>query len=135
MNPLVVLDTNAYVALRRGSEAVLDALARTATVILPAVVLAELLYGFRGGSRERENRRELEAFLARPTVRFGPATEETAEHFAETKSALRGAGRPIPTNDLWVAAHAREHGAMLVTFDAHFLGVPGLRVWPELRQP
>jgi len=37
-------------------------------------------------------------------------------------------GKPIPTNDLWVAAQALEHGAVLITFDQHFHDVPGLRV-------
>ena len=129
----IVLDTNAYSAYRRGTQSVLEAMARAEVVLLPVVVAAELLYGFRGGSRESENRAELRAFLAKPSVRFASGTEETAELFAETKVALRRASTPIPTNDVWVAAHCQEHGATLVTFDRHFLDVPGLRVWPELR--
>ncbi len=85
------------------------------------------------GSREAENRIELSKFLAKPAVRFVAATENTADTFAAMKSDLRNKGFPKPTNDAWVAAHTQENGAVLVTFDRHFLGVPGLRVWVELR--
>jgi tRNA(fMet)-specific endonuclease VapC len=45
---------------------------------------------------------------------------------------LKKAGRPIPLNDVWIAAHALETGSVLVTYDAHFAAVPGLRLWDEL---
>jgi predicted nucleic acid-binding protein len=60
------------------------------------------------------------------------ATFETAENFGLIKAALRNSGRSIPTNDIWIAAHALEAGAVLVTYDSHFLAVPGLRTWDEL---
>jgi tRNA(fMet)-specific endonuclease VapC len=51
---------------------------------------------------------------------------ETAEHYADICARPRRKGRPIPTNDMWIAASAREHGLVLFTRDAHFHGVDGL---------
>ena len=133
MMSTILLDTNAYSAYRRGDERVLEVMAKSERVLLPAVVLAKLLYGLRGSSRDAENRMELSKFLAKPAVRFISAREDTADAFAVMKTDLRRRGFPKPTNDAWVAAHTQENGAVLVTFDRHFLGVPGLRVWVELR--
>ena len=58
----------------------------------------------------------------------------TADRFGRIAAALREKGRPIPTNDVWIAAHAMESGAELITYDRHFGFIDGL-VWtrPETR--
>jgi len=48
------------------------------------------------------------------------------------KVALKKSGRPIPFNDVWVAAHALETGAVLAAYDVHFSPALGLRNWAEL---
>jgi tRNA(fMet)-specific endonuclease VapC len=128
----VLLDTNAYTSLLAGDEKVLDALAGADRVFMSTVVLGELFAGFGGGSRERDNRRRLDDFLRRPPVRSLDVTRGTAEVFGEIKNQLRRAGTPIPMNDVWIAAHAVENGAWLVTHDRHFLEVGGLLLWSEL---
>lgn len=128
----VVLDTNAYVRFLAGDEKVLDVLARAGRVHMSVFVLGELFAGFRAGKREKRNRGILERFLAKPGVSVLEATRETAEYFGMIKDVLKTAGRPIPLNDVWIAAHALETAAVLVTFDAHFAAVPGLRIWDEL---
>ena len=125
----IVLDTNAYVALRRGDVRVLEAIEKAEHVYLPVFVSGELLYGFKLGGRELANRRELEAFMAEPEVRSLHTTAETADVFAGVKARLRRQGRPIPDNDLWVAALCLETGSTLVSFDSHFGHVDGLRIW------
>lgn len=127
----VLLDTNAYTGLLRGDDAVLDVLGRAETVFMSIFVLGELYAGFRGGSREAGNRRQLDDFLGRPTVRVLNATLETAGIFAAIRRRLREAGTPIPINDVWIAAHATESGSYLVTFDSHFAQVAGLLLWRE----
>jgi tRNA(fMet)-specific endonuclease VapC len=122
----ILLDTNAYTGLLGGDRGVLRALGAADTVYLSVIVLGELYAGFRGGRKERENRGRLEAFLAKPTVKILHATRETAELFGTVKDTLRRAGRPIPTNDVWIAAQALETGSRLVTTDAHFREIPGL---------
>lgn len=125
----VLLDTNAYSALARGDEAVLEAISEADIVYLSVVVLGELYAGFRGGGREAANRESLRRLLERPTVRTLSLTPETAEVYAAVRHALKLAGTPIPTNDVWICAHAVEAGAVVITDDAHFSRVPGVRVW------
>lgn len=125
----ILLDTNAYTAFKAGDESILDALGKADTVFMSAIVLGELYAGFRGGRKEAENRSELERFLSRPTVRILHVTQETAEIFGTVKLRLKTAGKPIPINDIWIAAQATESGAFLITYDNHFKNVPGLLLW------
>ena len=122
----ICLDTSAYSAFKRGHPEAIDELRRAREIVLPPIVLGELLAGFRIGSRDRANRRELEAFLSSPRVRVSPIDAETAQRYAEIFSYLRERGTPIPTNDIWIAAHALESGADLVSFDLHFEVVDGV---------
>jgi len=71
-------------------------------------------------------RRDLETFLANPYVELLPVTLVTAERFGRIATGLKRKGRPLPTNDIWVAAHAMESGAELLSFDSHFAAVDGL---------
>ena len=128
----LLLDTNAYAKYLRGDPRVLGALAGAGLVYMSVFVLGELFAGFRSGSMEKENRGILEAFIGKPVVRVLEATRETAEYFGLIRTALKKSGRPIPLNDVWVAAHALETGSVLATYDTHFAAVPGLRIWGEL---
>ena len=123
-----LIDTNAYSELRRGHAGVASYVRRSEQVLLSAIVVGELLYGFRRGKRFGENRRDLEVFLENWYVSFLPVTMVTAERFGLIAASLRQKGRPIPTNDIWLAAHAMETGADLISFDPHFEQVEGL-VW------
>ena len=125
----VVIDTNAYTALHCGDERVIGAMAAAERVYVPVFVSGELLFGFRRGTREIRNRRALDAFLTKPTVRPLHTSSETADVFAGIKTKLREKGLPIPENDLWIAALCMETGSTLVSFDRHFNRVDGLRVW------
>ena len=122
----VLLDTNAYSAWKRNNEAVLEIIHRSEHLFLSAIVAGELLFGFRIGSRSRKNYRELLAFLDSPYVTLLPITFESADRFSLIASSLRRKGRPLPTNDIWIAAHAMESGAYLLSFDTHFEQIDGL---------
>jgi tRNA(fMet)-specific endonuclease VapC len=123
----VLIDTNAYTALMAGAHEIADILATAEAVILSPIVIGELHDGFRNGTRYRDNLRILERFRAQPRTVAVPITDETAEWFAEVKQGLRRRGRPIPINDVWIAASCMEHGAFILTLDAHFDAVDGLR--------
>ena len=125
----VLLDTNAYSRLALGDEHVLDVLSEAETVYLSIFVLGELFAGFKGGQRERKNRDQLKSFMEGPSVKLLFATDATAEIFAGVKDSLKRRGKPLPINDVWIAAHALEAAASLITFDAHFDHVEGLQRW------
>ncbi len=122
----LLLDTSAYSALMRGHRAVAATVRRAEAVLLSAIAVGELLYGFRHGERFEENAARLEAFLANPFVTLLEVGYATADRFARIAASLRRKGEPIPTNDIWIAAHAMEAGADLLSSDAHFGAVDGL---------
>lgn len=124
----VLLDTNAYSALMRGDPSVANHIRKSEEVLLSAVVVGELLYGFRNGSHYGRNIKQLENFLQNPYVRFVPVTWTTADRFSRLATELRRHCTPIPSNDIWIAAQAMETGADLVSFDEHFRNLPGI-VW------
>jgi tRNA(fMet)-specific endonuclease VapC len=122
----ILLDTNAYAAWKRGDKATAEIVRRAERILFSAVVAGELHFGFRRGSRTRRNLAELAELLASPFTTFLDVTETTADRFGRIAQGLREKGRPIPTNDIWIAAHALESGADLVSFDRHFEAVDGL---------
>ncbi len=130
----ILLDTNAFTRFLAGDENVLSYLGRADKVFMSVFVLGELFAGFKAGGKERKNKQILERFLQKSTVIVLEASKETAEMFGLIKDALRKSGNPIPVNDIWIAAHTLEAGSVLITYDSHFLSIPGLRIWDELSQ-
>lgn len=122
----LLLDTNAYSGLMRGRDEVIGAIARAEQILMSAIVVGELMYGFRHGRKFEANRDQLDSFLLEPFVSFVPVSRGTSNRFGEIASQLRRKGKPIPQNDVWIAAHALETGAELVSEDSHFQLVPGL---------
>lgn len=132
MKAPLLLDTNGYSALMRGNEQVLDTVSRAKRLFMSVIVLGELYAGFNAGAKAKQNRRILVKFLQKSTVRILPLNGQSAEIFGDLKQKLKEAGTPVPINDLWIGAQAVENGAKIVTFDRHFLQIPGVRVWDEL---
>ena len=125
----ILLDTNAYSAYLAGDDRVFDVLTQAGLVYMSIFVLGELYSGFKGGRKEKNNLEILNKFLVKPTVHILDATSETAESFATIKYALKKSGTPLPINDIWIASHAMETGAVVITYDQHFKQIPGLRLW------
>lgn len=128
----ILLDTNAYTSFMLGEAEVVDVVAHAETLYLNSVVIGELLGGFAAGTRQQKNRAELARFLDSPRVEVLPITAMTADSYALVYAGLRRRGQPIPTNDLWVAASALEHGAAVLTRDAHFAQIDSLRCGQRL---
>lgn len=122
----ILLDSSAYSHLKRGHRRVAELVRASEEVLLPLVVIGELLYGFRNGSRLEGNVRELHAFLNSPYVRTAAMSLTTADRYSRIAASLRAKGRPIPSNDIWIAAHAMETGADLISHDRHFEEIDGL---------
>lgn len=117
---VICLDTSAYSHFRRGEAQAVAAIESARSVAVPAVVLGELRAGFRLGSLAERNEIELRRFLAHSAVSILDVDDEAATHYAELIVELRRAGRPLPTNDIWIAALALRDGATVLTYDAHF---------------
>lgn len=115
------LDTSAYSQFKRGRPEVIETLGQADTIHVPAVVVGELRAGFLKGARAQKNQEELLEFLEHPAVREVAVDREVAVRYAELVDSLRRAGRPLPTNDIWIAATAACEGATVVTYDEHFL--------------
>jgi len=128
----IAIDTNAYAAFKRGDPAIVAVLQHAPEILVSATVLGELLGGFAAGSRDSANRGELTLFLNSPRVKLVPCGAATADFYALVYAARRRQGQPMPTNDLWIAASCLEHGAALLTPDAHFQHVGGLRAGAQL---
>ena len=122
----LLIDTNIYSHALRGAPDVVATLRQAEEIAFCVISVGELLSGFKAGSREKENRRELDEFLDSPRVSLHAINEETADFYASILSQLRAKGQPIPTNDIWIAATAQLHGLPLYTKDVHFRAVPGL---------
>lgn len=128
----IILDTNAYSSFMAGDRRVLDYIVESQDVFVSTIVVGELFAGFYGGRRFEENKNELKEFLSKPGVSVVGVSLETAEIFGEIKNRLRANGTMIPLNDIWISAHAIETGSKLVTYDAHFRQIAGLRLWERL---
>lgn len=128
----IVLDTNAYSALIEGDKEVEAVLNQANQIYLPFIVIGELYYGFKKGSKEVRNREILSAFEAMPTVEHLYPNSETLEIYSDIFLELKNNGTPIPTNDVWIAACTIETGSVLITFDKHFLNVSKIRAWKKL---
>ena len=87
---------------------------------VPSVAVGELLAGFLGGARQSRHEAALAEFLADPFVEELAVDHEVAHIYAEITTALRTAGTPLPTSDVWIAATSARAGAPLLTFDEHF---------------
>ena len=120
----VLLDSSVVISHLRGIEAVTLKMEQFETLFLPIVALGELLCGIRKSARTQENLSGLQRWLR--TVTLLSLTEATADRYATIKNELAQAGTPIPENDVWIAAHAMEHGLPLAARDGHFTQIKGL---------
>lgn len=125
MRPILI-DTNAYVAFKQGVMSIVEVIKHAEIISISPVVLGELLSGFECGNKAKKNRDELQEFLTSSRVKVFPITSDTANFYAQVYSSLKRKGKPIPTNDLWIAAQTLENGCVLCSYDKHFDQIDGL---------
>jgi tRNA(fMet)-specific endonuclease VapC len=121
-----LLDTNIIIALFADEAVVKSNLARANEVFISSIAIGELYYGARRSSRPNENLARIDELVANATV-LGCNTQ-TARYYGEVKNKLRLKGRPLPENDIGIAALALQHSLTLVTRDAHFQQVENLQI-------
>ena len=129
MSGKFLLDTNIVIALFEGDRAAMRRLKRAEIVYLPAVAVGELFFGAHKSTRVRDNVARLEEFLAANTVL--PCDTVTARAYGQLKNRLRRKGKPLPDNDIWIAALAQQYELTVVSRDHHFQEVDNLpiEVW------
>jgi tRNA(fMet)-specific endonuclease VapC len=126
MSGRYLLDTNIIIDLLSNEDAVKAKLAGTEEAFISIITIGELFYGAEKSSRPAENVRRIENLAAISTVLGCDA--HTARCYGQIKNMLRTKGRPVPENDLWIAAIACQHDLILVTRDKHFNEIEGLPI-------
>jgi len=122
----ILLDTTAYVGFKRDISEVVNVITSAEQIFFSPIVLGELMFGFRNGTKFEKNMQELNRFLDHAAVALVPIGKVTSDRYSRIATQLKHQGTPIPTNDLWIAAQTMEHGAELISSDRHFEKVPGL---------
>ena len=125
MRPILI-DTNAYVFFKRGKKSILEIFQYAESLAMSPIVIGELLSGFECGNKTKKNRNELQKFLQSSRVRMFSITSDTANFYSKIYFSLRNKGKPIPSNDMWIAAQTLENGCVLCSFDKHFKMIEGL---------
>jgi len=116
----ILLDTSAYSNFMKGHLEIKLALREVDQIYLNPIILGELRAGFRKGHHRAKNEKELLTFLTSPRIKFVAIDEDTADRYAVIMNYLWKIGSPVPTNDIWIAASAMQHGLRILTSDAHF---------------
>ena len=122
----ILLDTSAYVGFKRDAVEAVEIIVKAELIIFSPVVMGELMFGFRNGTRFKKNMDDLDRFLKHEVVDLLPIGKITSDRYSRIAVKLRQQGTPIPTNDIWIAAQAMEQGAELITSDQHFDKINGL---------
>ncbi|MGD8771389.1 MAG: type II toxin-antitoxin system VapC family toxin [Desulfobacterales bacterium] len=121
-----MLDTSAYVGFKRNALETVEIIVRAELLLFSPIVLGELMFGFRAGTRFRENMDDLNRFLEHEAVQLVQIGKITSDRYSRIAAQLKRQGTPIPTKDIWIAAQSMEHGAELITYDQHFEKINGL---------
>jgi predicted nucleic acid-binding protein len=122
----IAIDSNRYTDLRRGLPEVVDVVQRAVEIHVPLIVIAEQRAGFAHGTAREKNERALTHFLNAENVFVLPPDEQTTFFYADLYAYLRKKGKPIPTNDLWIAALVVQHDLILFDRDSDFDALPQL---------
>jgi tRNA(fMet)-specific endonuclease VapC len=122
----VLLDTNIIIGLFANDQAILARLSKTDHIFIPSIVLGELYFGAYKSTHTEQNVRRIEEFVTTGAVLVCDAV--TAAHYGQIKKVLREKVRPLPENDIWIAALARQHNLTVVSRDQHFKEIDSLPV-------
>lgn len=120
----MIVDTNGLSAWWQNEAEFIVHIAQADQLCIPVPALAEFRFGILKSRFREKMSTWLDAALATTTILS--ADEITSRHYAEIRLQLMAAGTPIPMNDLWIAAIARQHRLPVLSRDAHFDHVSGI---------
>jgi tRNA(fMet)-specific endonuclease VapC len=121
-----LLDTNAIIALLNGDMALRELVADSPRLLLSIIVLGELYHGAQNSRLYDDNIARIENLIITSTLIY--CDQGTTWEYGIIKKYLRSKGRPLPENDIWLAALVRQHGLILMTRDRHFQEIERLNV-------
>jgi tRNA(fMet)-specific endonuclease VapC len=124
-----VIDTNVLIECFQNNQSISEAISQYDRILICPAVLGEFKAGIDVNTRRgKKVKALLDEFLDDPAVAIVPCTDETADYYARIFRTLKDNGTPLPTNDMWIAAAALEHGAAVLSSDGHFSHVPMLKL-------
>lgn len=120
----MILDTNALSAVADNEPAAVEVFISADSIALPVIVLGEFRFGINQSSRRSHYETWLGRLIAVSHVL--DIDEQTSQHYAELRIRLRRLGKPIPSNDLWIAALSQQHSLAILSRDRHFDALAGI---------
>ncbi len=120
----MILDTNALSAVADDEPGAVRLFSQAPSIELPVIVLGEYRFGIAHSRRRNQYESWLERLIA--ATRILAVDNQTSIHYAHIRAELKKTGHPIPSNDLWIAALARQHRTPLMSHDKHFEAVQHL---------
>jgi tRNA(fMet)-specific endonuclease VapC len=122
----IALDTNIVIDVLNNNQVIVEALKDYREIYLPITVCGELLFGAKNSARREKNEQRFRQFIQACLILN--VNELVAEDYAEIRKTLKDKGRPLPENDIWIAATCRVNNLPLVTHDKHFEMIEGLKL-------
>jgi tRNA(fMet)-specific endonuclease VapC len=126
MNGSFILDTNIVIALFGNDATVVAEIKKARTIYLPAIVVGELYYGALNSSKPKQNSLKIDELLNEVSVLN--CDTETGKFYGRIKKELKDIGKPIPENDIWIIALAKQHNIKVVSRGVHFENVANLKL-------
>jgi len=112
-----LLDTSIIINTFKDSDTSIR-LSKYSEIFIPSIAVGELYFGAYRSSNSPKHIKQINQFLENCIVIS--VDYETADYYGKIKTALKAKGRPIPENDIWIAAIAVQHNLPLFTADQHF---------------
>jgi len=126
MSGSYLLDTNIIIALFNKEASIVSRVNQAREIYLPAIVIGELYYGSYNSKRKEENIKRID--YLRTEVSILHCDDATAKIYGRVKTDLKKKGKPVPENDLWIAAIAMQYDLTLAARDRHFEHINGLNL-------
>jgi tRNA(fMet)-specific endonuclease VapC len=126
MNGKYLLDTSIIIELFANDQAINKYLEEAESVFVPSIAVGELYYGANKSDRMQENMEQVKRLVSISIILNCDA--DTGYKYGAVKNQLRRDGKPVPENDIWIAALALQHDLTLATRDKHFEAIKGLKV-------
>lgn len=116
-----IFDTNIIIGFLKNERAIVEKIINEEVINIPVITVGEMLFGANKSDNSEKNLSLYKDFFK--CCEIFEITERTSEYYADIKYFLKKSGKPIPENDLWIAAIAKEHDFTLITRDKHFKNI------------